>query len=448
MNGVPWYVAACLAGVALTVNAWRPLRWPSLPAIASGLIGWLTTELALHHVAWLALLALWAIHAGALASVLGAIAVLGAAASCSGLLVLHFRGERARVSIESALREGLGSEFESRLSQDVRSWMGTAFSWRRLLLPFALGHRDVETTRCVPFAHVGGVQLRLDVHRHRARPSGRPVLVYVHGGGWVLGMRVFQGLPLMRHLAARGWVCFSVDYRVSPRATFPDHLVDVKRALAWVREHAEEYGGDPDFVVLCGNSAGAHLASLAALTENDPRYQPGFEHVDTAVRGCIGLYGVYDFADRHGHWPYGREFGFLLRMAIMKVSRAKYPDRYREASPIERVHASAPPFLVVHGDRDSIAPPAESRRFAEALRAQGVTVVHAEIPDAQHAFEVFSSPRTAHVVSGATAFLAHVYGGHLDSRARTAEREMGVAARRRSGVVPRGLERGVDADVA
>ena len=446
---MPWYVATCIAGALLTANAWRPLRWPSLLALASGMLGWLTTELALHHLALQALLAAWAIHAGALASLPGAVAVIGAGASCTGLLILHLRGERARASVDAALREGLGPEFESRVPADVRSWIGSAFSWRRILLPFALGHRDVETTRFVPFAYVGGVQLRLDVHRQKARPTGRPVLVYVHGGGWVLGMRVFQGLPLMRHLAARGWVCFSIDYRVSPRATFPDHLIDVKRALAWVREHAEEYGGDPDFVVLCGNSAGAHLAALAALTQNNPRYQPGFEQVSTAVRGCIGLYGVYDFADRHGHWPYQREFGLLLRLAIMKVSRAKCPERYQEASPIERVHTGAPPFLVVHGDRDSIAPPAESRRFAEALRAHGVTVVHAEIPDAQHAFEVFSSPRTAHVVSGATAFLAHVYGRHLDERAQTAERGMGAAEGRvQSGVVPRGREVDVDAEVA
>lgn len=439
------YVAASIAGAALTLNAWRPLRWPSLPALASGLIGWLTTELALHHLAWQAALAAWAIHAGALASLPGAAAVVAAGASCAGLLLLHFRGERARASIDAALRDGLGPAFESRLPTDVRSWVGPALSWRRLLLPFALGHRDVETKRFVPFAHVGGVQLRLDVHRHKARPTGRPVLVYVHGGGWVLGMRVFQGLPLMHHLASRGWVCFSVDYRVSPRATFPDHLVDVKRALAWVREHAEEYGGDPDFIVLCGNSAGAHLAALAALTANDPRYQPGFEQVSTAVRGCIGLYGVYDFADRHGHWPYSREFGLLLRFAVMKVSRAKHPERYREASPIERIHTGAPPFLVLHGDRDSVAPAAESRRFAEALRAQGVTVVHAEIPDAQHAFEVFSSPRAAHAVSGATAFLAHLYGQHLDEAAALAA---GTEERLRSGVVPRGREAPIAAEVA
>jgi len=77
-----------------------------------------------------------------------------------------------------------------------------------------------------------------------------------------------------------------------------------------------------------------------------------------------------------------------------------------------------------------------------------VTVVHAEIPDAQHAFEVFSSPRTAHVVSGATAFLAHVYGRHLDERAEAAEREMGMEGRRRSGVVPQGRDAEMGAEVA
>jgi len=102
----------------------------------------------------------------------------------------------------------------------------------------------------------------------------------------------------------------------------------------------------------------------------------------------------------------------------------------------------------VHGDRDSIAPPAESRRFAEALRAHGVTVVHAAIPDAQHAFEVFSSPRTAHFVSGATAFLAHVYGRYLGERAEAAELATALEVRRRSGVVPRRRESEMDANVA
>ena len=82
-----------------------------------------------------------------------------------------------------------------------------------------------------------------------APPIGVPPLLQIHGGAWVIGDKREQGLPLMHHLAASGWVCFNANYRLSPRATLPDHLVDCKRALAWIREHADEYGVDPDFVV-------------------------------------------------------------------------------------------------------------------------------------------------------------------------------------------------------
>jgi len=104
----------------------------------------------------------------------------------------------------------------------------------------------------------------------------------------------------MRELASRGWVCVASNYRLSPKATMPDHIVDVKRAIAWIREHIEEYGGDPDFVCITGGSAGGHLCSLAALTANDPRFQPGFESVDTSVHACVPFYGVFDFLDRAG----------------------------------------------------------------------------------------------------------------------------------------------------
>ncbi len=65
---------------------------------------------------------------------------------------------------------------------------------------------------------------------------------------------------MMHELALRGWVCVAINYRLSPRATWPDHVVDCKRALAWVREHIAEYGGDPAFIAVSGGSAGGHLA--------------------------------------------------------------------------------------------------------------------------------------------------------------------------------------------
>ncbi len=82
------------------------------------------------------------------------------------------------------------------------------------------------------------------------------MLVYIHGGAWVIGDKRQQGIPMMHELVQRGWVCVSINYRLSPRATWPAHIVDCKRAVAWVRQHIAEYGGDPGFIAVSGGSAG------------------------------------------------------------------------------------------------------------------------------------------------------------------------------------------------
>jgi acetyl esterase/lipase len=408
-----------LVGLALTLNAWRPIHAPSPLAVVSFFAGWLTAELAIHHVLWQAILAGGLVYEGHLASWAGRVAVAASVASCAGLVLLQKRAGESQRAVEAALLEGIGSDRLERISSPdspIHGWVGAKVDWRSILLPFPVRHGDVKATRNVVFHRVGKLDLKLDIHRHKSHPKGAPTLVYVHGGGWVIGQRRYQGLPLMQHLAARGWVCFSVDYRLSPRATFPDHIVDVKKAIAWVREHAAEYGADPDFVILCGNSAGAHLAALAALTPNDPEYQPGFEAADTSVNGCIALYGIYDFTNRHNDWP-NQGLKVLLERFVMKVPLATSAEAYAKASPIDRVHEGAPPFLVVHGSGDTLAPADESRRFCAALRAKTrAPVIHFEIPMAQHAFEIFPSIRTAHFLSGATGFVAHLYDRHLETR--------------------------------
>jgi acetyl esterase/lipase len=221
----------------------------------------------------------------------------------------------------------------------------------------------------------------------------------------------------MQYLAARGWVCFGIDYRLSPRATFPDHLVDVKRAIRWVREEGAQYGADPAFLVVAGGSAGGHLAALAALTAGDTLYQPGFETVDTSVAGCIGFYGVYDFMDRYGHWP-SDGLQRLLERYVMKSRRDEDPLAWERASPMSRVHAEAPPFFLVHGDCDNLVPVAEARRFAETLRTSSqAPVVYAEIPGGHHAFEVFPSPRSELVLRGIGRFGDWLYSRYLARQA-------------------------------
>ena len=152
-------------------------------------------------------------------------------------------------------------------------------------------------------------------------------MVYVHGGAWVIGDKREQGKPMMFELVARGWVCVAINYRLSPKATWPDHIVDVKRALAWVKEHIAEYGGDPSFVAVSGGSAGGHLCALAALTAGDRRLQPGFEEKDTAVQACVPFYGVMDVTSSPEASLFGPGLVEMLEKTVMKEKESEHPER-------------------------------------------------------------------------------------------------------------------------
>ena len=380
-------------GLLAVLNAMRPPSWTPvlLPAF---FWAWLTNELAPQ------LLVLLALTVGAFA-LLGGIdggpGLLGlvlAAGQAFGLVVLVRRSERAADIADEALAD----------VPDIGETPGgePASGLRRFFVPMAFRHPDVERLVDVPYSDEHR-RHRLDVYRRRDVPTGCPTLLQVHGGGWVIGDKREQGRPLMLALAARGWVCFAPNYRLSPRATFPDHLVDVKRALAWVREHGAEYGADPGFLVLTGGSAGGHLVALAALTANDPTYQPGFEHVDTRVQGCVPYYGVYDLAGETGTRAAEIRAKRLLERVVFKTR-----DRtaFREASPLSHVRADAPPFFVIHGRNDTLVPVEEARLFVERLRAvSDAPVAYLELPGTQHAFDVFPSIRSAHVVRAVERFV-------------------------------------------
>jgi acetyl esterase/lipase len=217
-----------------------------------------------------------------------------------------------------------------------------------------------------------------------------------------------QAHPLMSHLAELGWVCVAINYRLSPRSTWPDHIVDVKRALAWTKEHIAEYGGDPDWIAITGGSAGGHLSSLAALTPNDPQFQPGFEDADTRVQAAVPFYGVYDFT--RGDNSLHPLMVPMVAKQVFKVSRTEIEEPFRNASPIAHISQDAPPFFVLHGRNDSLIPVEQARSFTARLReVSREPVVYAELPCAQHAFDIFGSARAAHAAVAVEQFLAEVY---------------------------------------
>jgi acetyl esterase/lipase len=206
-------------------------------------------------------------------------------------------------------------------------------------------------------------------------------------------------------MAARGWVGVSVNYPRSPAARWPSHLIALKRAVHWVREHAAEYGGDPNFIAVTGGSAGGHLASMLALTADDPTLQPGFEDADTSVQACVPIYGVYDFTAESGARFASRRLGLLLRPLVMPRG-SRYPEDYRSASPVHRVRPDTPPFFVIHGQDDTLVPVAEAHAFVDRLtRTSQSTVAYAELPGAQHGFDVFPSIRSAYLLRGVEYFL-------------------------------------------
>jgi acetyl esterase/lipase len=414
---MPWvFLAVTLIGACFTLNAYIPQRRKGFLAVPSFFAGWLTAELSAHHFAWQLAATVFFLWAGALAAWPGWVGLGITLVSWAGLFALVSLSQRTEEVVEKSLADALGPRYRDSIAAALADRSGKSSRRDHLVIPFLLYDRDVEVVRDIPFAEGAKRRHQLDVYRPRAGAREAPVLLQVHGGGWVIGDKRQQGLPLMLHLAARGWVCVATNYRLSPRATFPDHLIDVKRAIRWIRLHIAEYGGDPNFLAVTGGSAGGHLSSLATLTPNEPEYQPGFEDVDTAVRACVSFYGVYDFANRFGHQLHDGMTGFLERL-VMKKRISEHPEAFERASPMHRIHAAAPPFFVIHGTHDSLVPVEEARCFVARLRERSnAPVAYAELPGAQHAFEVFHSLRTRHVVQGVDRFLVFVYSSYLAER--------------------------------
>jgi acetyl esterase/lipase len=405
---VPWlFLVVAIWGALWTLVSFHPPNRPPWLMVVGFFAAWSTTELAPIHIVWQVAATAVFVGLGALRSWPGWVGLgitvvswLGLGSSVRGAL----QTDRAFVE---ALRDALGPDWDRSLEPALARTRRDV-GWTRALLPMHFKRRGVRRTRNVQYAGDRVRRHRLDVYRQPHAPgarrgAGAPVLLQIHGGAWMIGRKDQQGLPLMYHLATRGWVCVAVNYRLSPRATWPDHLVDCKRALAWIRDNIAEYGGDPDFVVVTGGSAGGHLAALVGLTPNDARYQPGFEDADTSVQAMIPFYGVFDWT---GSVVPNAGLRDLLERHVVKRRAADVPELFREASPLFHVRPDAPPALVVHGDLDTLAPIEQARAFVAALRATSrAPVAFVELQGAHHAFEVFNSIRTMHTVAGVELFL-------------------------------------------
>ena len=341
-------------GTFFAVAAPRPRR--SRRSSLSFWFGFLLNELPFLAFFWLLASTFLALAQGDLDHPVGWIGLGGAVLATAGLVVIVRRSLRARPAIDEPLRRGLGVGLRPGLP------------WARILFaPFTFRHRKVERISDIRYGEAGRANL-LDVYRRRDRPTGCPTLIHLHGGAFRSGRKSREGRPLFHRLASRGWVCISANYRLAGEGRFPDPLIDARKVIAWVREHGSDYGADPDVLFVAGSSAGGHLASTAALT-------------DTSVTGAISLYGFYGSVGSDDP----------------------------STSPHAHLTPDAPPFLVVHGDRDTVVVVDDARGFVETLRGVSTQpVVYAELPGAHHTFDVFHSIRFESVIAGIEAFADRV----------------------------------------
>jgi acetyl esterase/lipase len=285
------------------------------------------------------------------------------------------RARSARPALTAAFRAAYGSDGIPRCTRPP---------WWRFVLPIVSWRPDVRRIRN---RHYGPARRgnRLDVYVSRRRKSGAPapVMVYVHGGALVMGSKMLGARPLLYRLAAQGWVCISIDYRLF-RVNYGDQLADVRAALAWTRANAQSFGASPEAIFVAGGSSGAHLAATAALS-------------GTEVRGVIGLYGYYGHIGHIGH------------------------QGSQSTSPQDCINPDAPPFLIVHGALDTLVLAHEARAFADRLRAvSGQPVVYAELPATQHSFDSFHSLRFHTVADAIVRFAELALGVGVTGSATTA----------------------------
>lgn len=233
-------------------------------------------------------------------------------------------------------------------------------------------HRPTRThAGCVVSDPLGYRPLQLDLHIPPG-PGPFPVLLWLHGGGWMTGSRVWTVDPRFHErMVARGYAVADVDYRLAMETTYPGQQADIDAAIRWLRHHAAALRLDPDRFAALGESAGGQLAGIAGLTGEG----------DTALQAVILWCAPVDLVSL----PDQRD-PFSYPAILFGGPVGERAGLARLASPIHNIGAEAPPFLLVHGTDDQTVPFGEAVRFADAMRAAGHRADLLTVEGAGHVF--------------------------------------------------------------
>lgn len=286
-----------------------------------------------------------------------------------------------------------------------------------LLLPviaiFQTAEAGIRIEKNVPYLGPGRTE-KMDVYLPDAsKPGPHPVVVWIHGGGWVGGSKsAARELNIGTTLAENGYAVFSIDYKLGVETTetdpakvrpenvpWPQNIHDCKTAVRFIRREAERFGIDPARVAVSGGSAGGHLALVTAFSQNDESLNKGglYTEQSNAVSCVMDFYGPTTIADR-------RKARFAGRTPEETEANAK------AATPLLRIGKDTPPVLIVHGTDDKTCDIGFSISLAEALEKGGIEHEFVKVRGAGHSFHL--QPKEMDLRPVVLAFLAK----HLEVR--------------------------------
>lgn len=281
---------------------------------------------------------------------------------------------------------------------------GVAFA---SLVLVAAAQPQSRVVRDITYATVGERSLQLDLHMPEGA-SNPPLLVWIHGGAWRQGSRTGLRTEFVRH----GFATASVGYRLSTEARFPAMIHDIKAAIRFLRARAGDYGYRADRIAISGDSAGAHLAVLAGVSNDVPELEGTLGAYRDQSSDIQSIVAYYPATNLTSILRQSTPFGLNVRIPALQLLLGDQPDRVPElarlASATTHVGASDPPLLIFHGDQDPQMPINQSHELHGLYKAHALdgemVVVHGGV----HGGEVFYSGAN---LDRALAFLKRTIGG-------------------------------------
>lgn len=271
----------------------------------------------------------------------------------------------------------------------LRTWTAMSLTFMGSLTAPSLVHSAGSVLRDVEYARVNGLALALDLHL----PSGDvrpPIIVWVHGGAWRAGSK--SSMPL-GPLVEAGYAVASVDYRLSTQARFPAQIHDLKGAIRFLRRHGKTWHLPTERIVIAGDSAGAHLATLVGVSNGHPELEGdvGTDRTESSrVHGIVSYYGAANLTTiLQQSTPHGLSVRMPALELLLGGQPTNAPALARLASPVFHVNHQDPPLLLFHGDQDPQMPINQSLELQGAYQQVGASVQLEVVHGAAHGGPAF-----------------------------------------------------------